>query len=161
SPPLKPLGVRNRPRVGKGLVPAAGPPAMLSISLFVLAVLLPGTALSLSRESGVASGSPAWARPAVSAALGRNDPAYHAHRLPNGWRAANSRHGLQIDFSRGDVILRSGEGQLTFRLRGLGYGNTLRSVSGASPAAIENRIEYRRGNLTEWYVNGPLGLEQG
>ena len=26
---------------------------------------------------------------------------------------------------------------------------------------MRNRIEYRRGALTEWYVNGPLGLEQG
>jgi len=24
-----------------------------------------------------------------------------------------------------------------------------------------NRIEYRRGDVIEWYVNGPLGLEQG
>src|SRR6185436_9419192 len=24
-----------------------------------------------------------------------------------------------------------------------------------------NRVEYRRGGLTEWYANGPLGLEQG
>src|SRR5262249_44351760 len=24
-----------------------------------------------------------------------------------------------------------------------------------------NRVSYRRGNVTEWYVKGPLGLEQG
>ena len=29
------------------------------------------------------------------------------------------------------------------------------------PHIAGNRIEYRRDGLTEWYVNGPLGLEQG
>src|SRR5207245_45285 len=29
------------------------------------------------------------------------------------------------------------------------------------PRADSNRVEYRRGSLTEWYVNGPAGLEQG
>ncbi|HEY7907670.1 MAG TPA: hypothetical protein VIC60_02305, partial [Thermomicrobiales bacterium] len=31
----------------------------------------------------------------------------------------------------------------------------------AAPVARGNRVEYRRSAFTEWYVNGPLGLEQG
>lgn len=31
----------------------------------------------------------------------------------------------------------------------------------AAPQASDNRVEYERGPLTEWYLNGPLGLEQG
>jgi hypothetical protein len=27
--------------------------------------------------------------------------------------------------------------------------------------ARTNRVEYKRGALTEWYINGPPGLEQG
>ena len=34
-------------------------------------------------------------------------------------------------------------------------------ASAGPPTATKNRVEYRRGALTEWYVNGPLGLEQG
>ena len=34
-------------------------------------------------------------------------------------------------------------------------------VEAAEPRAEANRVEYRRGEVTEWYVNGPLGLEQG
>jgi hypothetical protein len=30
-----------------------------------------------------------------------------------------------------------------------------------APTANANRVEYRRDVLTEWYENGPLGLEQG
>jgi hypothetical protein len=37
----------------------------------------------------------------------------------------------------------------------------LLSVSAAAPRATCNRVEYRRGTLTEWYVNGPTGVEQG
>ena len=29
------------------------------------------------------------------------------------------------------------------------------------PEAKLNRVEYRRGSLTEWYLNGPIGIEQG
>ena len=37
------------------------------------------------------------------------------------------------------------------------------AAAGRSPAPIKraNRVSYRRGSLTEWYANGPLGLEQG
>ena len=31
----------------------------------------------------------------------------------------------------------------------------------ASLVVIENRIEYRRGPMTEWYVNERRGIEQG
>lgn len=46
-------------------------------------------------------------------------------------------------------------------LRGFGYGDAINAVAKASPHANQNRVEYRRGPLTEWYVNGPVGLEQG
>ncbi|MGH3430532.1 MAG: FG-GAP repeat protein, partial [Mycobacteriales bacterium] len=45
--------------------------------------------------------------------------------------------------------------------RGYGYGDALVPLSGAAPQASANRVEYRRGAVTEWYVNGPMGLEQG
>jgi hypothetical protein len=46
-------------------------------------------------------------------------------------------------------------------LRGYGYSGTLRGAGAVTPDASGNRVEYHRGALTEWYVNGPLGLEQG
>jgi hypothetical protein len=44
---------------------------------------------------------------------------------------------------------------------GYGYSDETPAMPGVRPHAAGNRIEYRRGALTEWYVNGPLGLEQG
>ncbi|MDQ3652920.1 MAG: FG-GAP repeat protein [Acidobacteriota bacterium] len=46
-------------------------------------------------------------------------------------------------------------------LRGYGYGEQMQEVAPAALAAADNRIEYRRGEMTEWYVNDQRGLEQG
>ena len=43
----------------------------------------------------------------------------------------------------------------------MGYGASLRAVGGVAPRAQANRVSYARAGLSEWYVNGPLGLEQG
>ena len=65
------------------------------------------------------------------------------------------------DFTARGVEVRTGTARLWLRLSGLGRGARLATLATASPEADANRIEYRRRGLTEWYVNGPLGLEQG
>ncbi|MEE4270755.1 MAG: FG-GAP repeat protein [Thermoanaerobaculales bacterium] len=51
--------------------------------------------------------------------------------------------------------------QLDLRLTAWGAAHDLEQVDFASVTADANRVEYRRGPLTEWYVNKPMGLEQG
>ncbi len=46
-------------------------------------------------------------------------------------------------------------------LKGYGYEGNVQPVEAAVVRAHEERIFYDRGNITEWYVNGVLGLEQG
>jgi hypothetical protein len=49
-----------------------------------------------------------------------------------------------------------------FRLAGVGREGDLRPVAAARPEVEGNRVTYRRGGgLTEWYLYGPPGLEQG
>jgi FG-GAP repeat len=57
----------------------------------------------------------------------------------------------------------SHETTLELHLARLGRRGALEHVPAASvPVSRGNRVEYRRGaGLTEWYANGPLGLEQG
>jgi len=57
--------------------------------------------------------------------------------------------------------VQSGAARFDLRLTGFGRGARVEAASAVTPEANANRIEYRRGGLTEWYVNGPLGLEQG
>jgi Bacterial Ig domain/FG-GAP repeat/RTX calcium-binding nonapeptide repeat (4 copies) len=73
----------------------------------------------------------------------------------------NGAQGLAVSFSSTGVRVRSGKAWLDLTLRGVGYGETLSAISRVAPWASENHISYQRGPLTEWYTNGPLGLEQG
>lgn len=102
---------------------------------------------------------PVAAQANVSAALGRDSAEFFARPVDGGF-LANSR-GLTARFIASGVEMTSGSARWGLALRGYGYGNSLRSVSPATPQASKNRVEYRRGAMTEWYVNGPMGLEQG
>lgn len=131
-----------------------------------LALLLPAAASArldapgaeAARAGDALAAVPAAARAAVSAVLGRDTPAYHVE----GRRARNAAHGLSVRFSGGGVAIDGPGGRVRLELRAFGYGEQLTPVAPAPPAASANRVEYRRGGgLTEWYVNGPAGLEQG
>ena len=74
----------------------------------------------------------------------------------------NSRdNGLSAEFTRAGVVFHQQAYNWGLSLSGYGYGDNLRATSTVTPNASANRVEYRRGALTEWYVNGPLGVEQG
>jgi hypothetical protein len=65
-----------------------------------------------------------------------------------------SAHLIHADLSHPD-------GSIGVRLTGYGYGERLEKPAPAAPVAAGNRVEYRRGDVTEWYTNTPQGLEQG
>jgi hypothetical protein len=104
---------------------------------------------------------PAAAQAQISATLGRDQRAYHSQREARGYRIGNPQHGFSADFVSSGVSLRAGDNHWSLTFRGYGCGDRLKLVPGTTPLADANRVEYRRGPLTEWYVNGPMGLEQG
>ncbi|MBI4661195.1 MAG: tandem-95 repeat protein [Verrucomicrobia bacterium] len=79
--------------------------------------------------------------------------------------ANNLRQGMRIEFGADSVAVRQPavkETQLRLRLMRYGYGSALQPATPAEEiVAIENRVEYRRGELIEWYENTAAGLEQG
>ena len=102
------------------------------------------------------------------------------------YSAVNQAHGIEASFTGQGVHItppRSAEealptdGQaglsaesgavaawtLGLQLTEYGYDDATVPVSAAEMTVADNRIEYVRNEhaLTEWYVNGPLGLEQG
>jgi hypothetical protein len=101
------------------------------------------------------------ARSSISAAMGRDLRGYQAHAQGAGFQAENARHKLVVDFTSEGVAMHTESALWRLALRGFGYGNALKEVDAAFPKASFNRVEYQHGSLTEWYVNGPLGLEQG
>jgi hypothetical protein len=108
------------------------------------------------------SSLPLTARAPVSATLGATDPRYRV--LPSasgGYGARNPAQRLGVSFQPGQVLLSSGATQVGLSLRGVGFGSSLGAVDRTPPRAQANRVRYAHGGLSEWYVNGPLGLEQG
>src|ERR1035438_1513751 len=115
-------------------------------------------------QSGSASDMsriPAASRSVVTAALGSRDSRFRVQAESRGFHADNRPNGLAADFTRTGIELRRGGARFGLTLSGFGYGSALRAAGAADPQGSANRVEYQRGPLTEWYVNGPLGLEQG
>jgi hypothetical protein len=107
------------------------------------------------------SNLPLAARSSISAALGRENSDYQAQAKGCGFESANASQKLTINFTMKGVEFRHGDARWGMMLRGYGYGSARRSLEVVAPRASSNRVEYQRGPLTEWYVNGPAGLEQG
>jgi len=105
---------------------------------------------------------PASAQSAISAAIGRDQAAYYAVATRNGFRVKNPQSGLAAEFTPQGVQICSGaQASWGLKLKGYGESNNVQPVASAKPEASGNRVEYRRGAMTEWYLKGPAGLEQG
>jgi FG-GAP repeat len=132
------------------------------VATFLAALILTfGPDAQAASESANLSDLPPAAQAQISAALGREHSSYHAVARGGGFRAANPKHSLVADFAPSGVKVSVGTATWSLALRGYGYGEALQAVSAVAPQAMANRVEYQRGALTEWYLNGPLGLEQG
>jgi uncharacterized protein (TIGR03437 family) len=77
------------------------------------------------------------------------------------WRGANAAQRLTLEFNDREARLSHPDGSVNFHLTGYGYGDRLRKPALAKLTGTSNRVEYQRGDLTEWYLNGSQGLEQG
>ncbi|HWX97880.1 MAG TPA: IPT/TIG domain-containing protein [Solirubrobacteraceae bacterium] len=117
-------------------------------------------------RSGVAARAglstlPATARAPVSRALGADSAAYWAGASDDGLRAVNRSQRIDARFDRSGVLLSSGAIRLGLALHAAGYGRSLRPLGEITPSAQANRVSYAHPGLSEWYVNGPSGIEQG
>src|SRR5271166_4102898 len=107
------------------------------------------------------SSLPLPAQGMVSAVLGARSAAYQVRAAGAGFEAQNPAQGLRVRFSRSGVQVRSADAEAALGLAAIGYGSSLERVRAASPTARANRVAYTHTGVSEWYANGPLGLEQG
>lgn len=117
------------------------------------------SARGASRDA-LAGLSPA-ARASISASIGAEEPVYRFDAAPGGFQAANPVQHLGIGVDRSGVLLRSRGLELGLSLHAVGYGSSLSAVGAVRPGSEANRATFARAGIAEWYVNGPLGLEQG
>ena len=150
---------------------------VLALSLTVLVSLASGQKVSGNQTFGspttkahptsqqprqLLSSLPLAAQAMISATLGRDDARYRVGTAQGALCAESPNHALGTYFTLNGIQVRTGRGTpWRMTLRGYGYGDRLEQVREATPVSQGNRVEYRRGPLVEWYVNGPAGLEQG
>jgi hypothetical protein len=126
--------------------------ALVAVALVLVPAARERTVAAFQPAASSFESLPAASQASVSRTLGRDDRGYHMTKAGNGFQAANRQQGLEARFTADGLRIRAGADRL---------GLSLAGHVAASPRARANRIEYRRGALTEWYVNGPLGVEQG
>jgi hypothetical protein len=90
-------------------------------------------------------------------------PAYDIATLDGRLHGENPAQGLHIELDRELVRVETERGEaLELSFAGIGREGQVRTPPEAKLAASGNRVTYTRGEaLEEWYLNGPLGLEQG
>ncbi|CAG0932284.1 hypothetical protein TFLX_02519 [Thermoflexales bacterium] len=109
---------------------------------------------------------PLDAQASISTVIGRDDASYHLlpqspDEIGEGYEATNEAQNLQAHFTNESALLQSGNQHWDMRLQAWGRGQDLSFLEGAILQASANRVEYAYAGLTEWYVNGPYGLQQG
>jgi hypothetical protein len=109
-------------------------------------------------HNGLAS-APIALQTAVSSAVGARSSRYAAVRQ-NG-SLVSSGGGLSTTFTQSGPTVRVGGSALGMSFAGIGYGAQLTRPGTVAPTAAHNEVSYRHAGVTEWYRNGPLGLEQG
>jgi hypothetical protein len=155
---------------------------VLAVGLLLVLMVKPGP-LS-SQAASVDAGSDSATAPSVSSTwwvaaqenIRRSE--YHVTwqeqtyltDVPAAYQAPNRAHNLRTYFTaEGPVVIPrvwpKGAEVPSWRwgLRWVAWGRegTLQPVGAATLHTGANRVEYRRGDLTEWYVNDERGLEQG
>ncbi len=118
------------------------------------------TPAAASHAASLESLGPASALP-ISQAVGRADPAYHATASAAGASFSTPAQAMSENFSSAGVTVHAGALALGLDLTGVGTSTALAPVAQTAPTATGNRVLYSRGAVSEWYVNGPAGLEQG
>jgi hypothetical protein len=98
---------------------------------------------------------------ASAVVAGASSRTHRAHPDGTSFRFENPENRLQAGFSNDGVTATHALGRFHLRLEAIGYGDRLEAPAKATLHALRNRVEYRRGPVTEWYVNDSRGLEQG
>jgi len=135
---------------------------ILLVSNQIYAADQPGNTVPAMGETAASTG--VWKEAGADAGLRpafertRYSPADSGHGM---YRGANPRQRLNLEFDGQEARLSHPAGSVTLHLAGYGYGDRLQTRTRAKLTSAGNRVEYQRGDLTEWYLNEPQGLEHG
>ena len=134
----------------------------ITCAIFVLAGLLFSMSAQAAPQRAQESPRlPPAAQAGISAKLGLDAPEYYVHPTSDGFRSSIPSQHLTVHFTAQGVQVADRSALWKMSLRSYGYAESSQPVESAVAHVRGNRLDYVRGPLTEWYVNGPAGLEQG
>src|SRR5271166_2271878 len=168
------MGSERAPRARLRVYVAALAAALFAatVALGIRHGALPGHSPAPASAASVASPSPATGQRArsslpsaalgvVSSTVGAGSSAYRVNASHGSLAARNAAQGLTVRFASSGASVRAGAIRLRLGTPAVGFGASPRALAAADPTARANRVAYQLGGVTEWYRNGPLGLEQG
>jgi hypothetical protein len=140
------------------------PTRPISALLLSVAMCLPLLEQGASRPRRGLDPAPAGWWETAGALLAERE--YHISGTPGELQAPNRAQGFRTSFRNDAVEVRPREPsgsswRFGWSTTHWGREEALRAVTTATHHFEANRIEYRRGDLIEWYENRPDGLEQG
>ena len=130
-----------------------------ALALAALPSLYEPGAHALASRHGSQSSLPTSLDPAVSASIGGSERSFWAIRRGASLRTKGG--GIHGTFTASGAELGATQGTLGLSVAAVGRGRRLDSVLAVTPKAAANQIVYRHGSITEFYRNGPYGVEQG
>ncbi len=136
-----------------------------SLVALPLTLTVPAVAQATDSGTGDASVMPPGLMAAVRAAL-PDDYAVVAEAGSASWSAHNVSQHLRVTFEQDAIEVRvlgdaASPPLVTLGLAAWGREGDLTVTDPARVVADGARVEYHRGPLVEWYLNGPQGIEQG
>ncbi|WP_165073424.1 beta strand repeat-containing protein [Paludisphaera rhizosphaerae] len=99
---------------------------------------------------------------AASAALGAGEASYAVSATgTGGYSLSNGANSYTAYVDAGGFQVAGAGSSWSLDVVGIGYGDNQTSLGAATTVASSNRVEYDYGAISQWFVNGPLGLQQG
>jgi hypothetical protein len=119
------------------------------------------TVAPIEQKADEVAALPLDAQTTISADIGQSEAGYHFVATEDGYTVRTAASGTSVYLSADSARIEAGDLAWNLRLQGWGYGG-VQNLNGQSELTVaENRAEYRYLGLSEWYVNGPFGLQQG
>src|SRR5579859_4298704 len=137
---------------------------LLISSLLVLSLPLipPRSPDRIVRHEHSMAEVPASVQALLSARLGADDRSYQIAGAARAYYAHNRAQGFAATIDARGMMVQIDAASWGLMLWGWGRaGAVLRQAGQATTHVTRNRIEVRQSGITTWYMNGPVGLEQG
>jgi trimeric autotransporter adhesin len=110
-------------------------------------------------QSHVVTRLPVGLAAAASASIGAAERGFWPVRDGGSLRTRGG--GIHGTFTAAGASLRVGEETLGFSLIAVGHGQHVERIGAPAPSSAASQVLYRNGPISEFYRNGPYGLEQG